>query len=364
MLACSQEAVCLLWDYVTPCANLPWDLCPTQNHLLLFNGSHLCSSISKRTFRPSNIWKQRGVIVSTVAHAEVAILSSWEIPRQPQCPSLLSGGLHIKPTNHPNKDYKIPEGVLLLRRQAPSSRWCLGQSCWGRERGSGGGRRGRSRPGWVDVTFSVFWIFLWFSIWLFPKYIWQPWMVVRNAASVVKGEEDFVSLHISNLPECFPNRGNSEENMHWVRTRDLWSGSKSFPPWSQVFPPGGLVHAGKCWVGGSKGILHHNDCWLVFSILSGESPLVMAFTCMQTSINTRWCYLQLLQPGGLTCIHFGSTVTCCGFRAICRVLHFLVILSSFFGVFSWSNISSKCKQSQARKVLVCKPVTNMRYGHT
>ena len=23
MLACSQEAVCLLWDYVTPCANLP-----------------------------------------------------------------------------------------------------------------------------------------------------------------------------------------------------------------------------------------------------------------------------------------------------------------------------------------------------
>ena len=42
-------------------------------------------------------------------------------------------------------------------------------------------------------------------------------MMVRNTASVVKGEEDFVSLHISNLPECFPNRGNSDENMHWVK---------------------------------------------------------------------------------------------------------------------------------------------------
>ena len=46
-LACSrEEAVCLLWDSVTPCAELPQDLCPTQNHLLLFSGSHLCSSIS------------------------------------------------------------------------------------------------------------------------------------------------------------------------------------------------------------------------------------------------------------------------------------------------------------------------------
>ena len=47
----SQEAVCLLWDYVTPCAKLPSDLCPTQNHLLLFKRSHLCSTISRQTFR-------------------------------------------------------------------------------------------------------------------------------------------------------------------------------------------------------------------------------------------------------------------------------------------------------------------------
>ena len=153
VLACSQEAVCLLWDYVTPCAKLTWDLCPTQNHLLLFNGSHLCSSISKRIFRPSNIWKQEGVIVSTVAHAEVAIVSSWEIPRQPQCPSLLSGLLFDQEIIL-TRITKIPEGVLLLRRQAPSSRWCRGQSCLGRGRGSGGGRRGRSRPGWQDIIAS------------------------------------------------------------------------------------------------------------------------------------------------------------------------------------------------------------------
>jgi len=114
--------------------------------------------------------------VSTVAHAEVAILSSWEIPRQPQCPSLLSGGLKescccvVKP-------HRLGDAL---------------------DRVVGEESEEVEEAGEVGAG--------------------QAWMVVRNAASVVKGEEDFVSLHISNLPECFPNRGNS----------------------------GGLVHAGKC----------------------------------------------------------------------------------------------------------------------
>ena len=52
-----------------------------------------------------------------------------------------------------------------------------------------------------------------------PKSIWQPWVMVRYASSVIKREEDFISLRISNLPEGFPNRGDSEEKMHWVQRR-------------------------------------------------------------------------------------------------------------------------------------------------
>ena len=54
-----EEAVCLLWDYVTPCPKLPRDLCPTQNHLLppsifipFFQGRQVY-------FRASNIYKTR-----------------------------------------------------------------------------------------------------------------------------------------------------------------------------------------------------------------------------------------------------------------------------------------------------------------
>ena len=80
------------------------------------------------------------------------------------------------------------------------------------------GEVGAGQADKILLLFLRFSTLLYFYNYLtFLKYIWQPWMMVRNTASVVKGEEDFVSLHISNLPECFPNRGNSDENIHWVK---------------------------------------------------------------------------------------------------------------------------------------------------
>ena len=59
MPACQEEAVCLLWDYVTPCPKAPTDLCPTQNHLL--PSCILIPFFQDRQvyFRASNICKTR-----------------------------------------------------------------------------------------------------------------------------------------------------------------------------------------------------------------------------------------------------------------------------------------------------------------
>ena len=60
---------------------------PTQNHLLLFNAGHIfvppCRG--KHLGHETLLWKS-----GAVAHAQVAILSNGEIPRQSQCPGLLS----------------------------------------------------------------------------------------------------------------------------------------------------------------------------------------------------------------------------------------------------------------------------------
>ena len=62
--------------------------------------------------------------------------------------------------------------------------------------------------------------------------ICQPWVVVRNASSVVKREEDFISLRISNLPECFSNRGNSEEEMQ----KEIYGVGERFSHPDNTFP--------------------------------------------------------------------------------------------------------------------------------